>query len=200
MSRTEYFLPWAKTLGVSCLVMIAIMGWLLEPPPFCNLHAANASDKGRESPSADDLQDDNNSQMIDYSKGCHPELLTLLRNRIHELDEREKRLDAREKDLKFLEQDIEQKIKQLGKLQRELEGPVKKRRIEEQAKLQHLAGVYSSMEPARAAALLDRLDDETVTKLFSIMKSKKVAGILANMSPEKAARISTYLYRKPPSD
>jgi flagellar motility protein MotE (MotC chaperone) len=32
------------------------------------------------------------------------------------------------------------------------------------------------------------------------MKSKKVAGILANMSPEKAAKISAYLYRKPPSD
>jgi flagellar motility protein MotE (MotC chaperone) len=89
--------------------------------------------------------------------------LILLRNRIRELDEREKRLDAREKDLKFLAQDIEQKIKQLGELQRRLEGPAKKRQIEEQAKLRHLAGVYSSMDPTRAAALLDKLDDDTVT-------------------------------------
>ena len=38
---------------------------------------------------------------------------------------------------------------------------------------------------------------EALDKLFSIMKSKKVAFILANMEPEKAARISSYLYRNP---
>ncbi len=129
-------------------------------------------------------------------KACHPELLSLLRTRMAELDEREAKLQKKEQDLLVLQKDIQDKIKQLKELQQKLEGPVKKKRFEEEARLQHLAGVYSSMDPVRAAALLDKLDEGTVTKLFAIMKSKKVAKILANMSPEKAARISQQLYGK----
>jgi flagellar motility protein MotE (MotC chaperone) len=131
------------------------------------------------------------------SSQCSQEFLDLINARAHELDEKEKALMAKQEDLKLLEEEIDKKIKLLKRLQRDLEGPIKKRAADEEARLQHLAGVYASMEPARAAALLNKLDDETVTKLFSIMKSKKVAFILANMEPEKAARISSYLYRNP---
>ncbi len=127
---------------------------------------------------------------------CHPDLISLLHMKMAKLDERQRLLDSKEQDLKFLERDISEKIKILKDLQRKLEGPLKKKQYEEQARLQHLAGVYSSMDPVRAAALLDKMEEETVTKLFSIMKSKKVAKILANMSPEKAARISAYLYKE----
>ncbi len=129
-------------------------------------------------------------------KECHPELLRLLRLKMARLDQREARLDQREQDLQLLKKDIEEKVKQLKDLQRKLEGPVKKQRLKEGARLQHLAGVYSSMDPVRAAVLLEKLDEDTVTRLFAIMKSKKVAKILANMSPEKAARISARLYGK----
>ena len=131
-----------------------------------------------------------------YKKdSCHPELISMLHLKMAKLDERQRLLDSKEQDLKLLERDINEKIKLLKDLQRKLEGPLKKKQYEEQARLQHLAGVYSSMDPVRAAALLDKMDEETVTKLFAIMKSKKVAMILANMSPEKAARISSYLYK-----
>ncbi len=132
----------------------------------------------------------------DIEQQCNPELLSLLRTKMAKLDEREDQLQKKEEDLRLLQKDIQEKIKQLKELQQKLEGPVKKRRFEEEARLQHLAGVYSSMDPVRAAALLDKLDEETVTKLFAIMKSKKVAKILANMSPEKAAGISQRLYGK----
>ncbi len=129
-------------------------------------------------------------------KGCNPELLEILRVKMAKLEERELALDKKENDLELLKQDIEDKLRQLKALQAKLEGPVKKRRFQEEQKLQHLAGVYSSMDPVRAATLLDKLDEETVTKLFAIMKSKKVAKILANMTPEKAARVSQRLYGK----
>ncbi len=127
---------------------------------------------------------------------CNPEVMRLLRLKMVRLNEKERELEKREKDLELLKNDLEDKIKQLKDLERRLEGPVKKQRFEQGARLQHLAGVYSSMDPVRAAALLNKLDEDTVTKLFAIMKSKKVANILANMSPEKAARISASLYGK----
>ena len=133
---------------------------------------------------------------FDGDKACNPELLELLRVKMAKLDEREQALDKKENDLELLKQDIEDKLRQLKTLQTKLEGPVKKRRFQEEQKLQHLAGVYSSMDPVRAATLLDKLDEDTVTKLFAIMKSKKVAKILANMTPEKAARVSQRLYGK----
>ncbi len=135
---------------------------------------------------------------LDRSKDCHPRLLALLRQKNLYLQKRDQDIRKEEQDLDFLKREMESKVKILKDLQRSLEGPVKKKKYQEQAKLQHLAGVYGAMEPARAAALLDKMDEDTVTKLFAIMKSKKVAPILARMSPDKAARISACLYRKPP--
>ncbi|GEM_PF-4870679 len=140
------------------------------------------------------------SDILTSDKGCSQELVDLLNARAAEMDAREEKIRKREQELKLLQEEILEKIKLLKKMQRQLEGPIKKRAAEEEAKLQHLAGVYSSMDPGRAAALLNKLDDETVTKLFSIMKSKKVAAILANMEPEKAARISKFLYKDVPPD
>ncbi len=140
------------------------------------------------------------SHLDDVSRNCHPRFLALLRQKKLDLQKKNESLEKEEQDLDFLRQEMDNKVKILKDLQRSLEGPVKKRKYQEQARLQHLAGVYGSMEPSRAAALLDKMDEDTVTKLFSIMKSKKVAPILAKMSPDKAARISAYLYKKPPPD
>ncbi len=137
---------------------------------------------------------------VDISKNCHPDLLALLRQKKLEMKKKGEAFEKKQKDLDFLKQELDNKVKLLKDLQRSLSGPVKKKKYQDQARLQHLAAVYGSMDPARAAALLDKIDEQTVTKLFSIMKSKKVAPVLAKMAPDKAARISAYLYKKPPSD
>ncbi len=178
---------WIRVLGVVLAAKMVVFGAMLldiRPTP-CLEDLATASTSGNVT-----------TPSTSYSgeKQCHPELLRLLRLKMASLEKRENELDKREQDLELLKKDIEDKIKQLKDLQRKLEGPVKKKRFEQGARLQHLASVYSSMDPLRAAALLDKLDEDTVTKLFAIMKSKKVAKILANMSPEKAARISARLY------
>jgi len=151
-------------------------------------------------PKSNDAAQATDTNFQNKSSKCHPKLLALLRKRNAELQKRHDSLEQEEQDLDFLRREIDSKVKVLKDLQRNLEGPVKKKKYLEKARLQHLAGVYGAMEPARAAALLDKIDEETVTKLFAIMKSKKVAPILARMSPDKAARISAFLYRKPPPD
>ncbi|NPA94640.1 MAG: hypothetical protein GXO58_04355 [Thermodesulfobacteria bacterium] len=180
---------WIKVLAVALIAKLAVVTAMLchldtDPPILENVASAAASG-----------QSDNAKTLTEHDESaCHPELLRMLRIKMAKLQDREKALDDKEENLRLLERDIDEKIKQLKDLQRKLEGPVKKKRFEEEARLQHLAGVYSSMDPVRAAALLDKMDEDTVTRLFSIMKSKKVAKILANMSPEKAARISQRLY------
>ncbi len=119
-----------------------------------------------------------------------PEVLEILRAEYRRAAERNKELDKKEKDLELLRSEIDKRLKDLKQLQASLEGPVKKAKVDYEARFQHLVGVYSSMDPGRAAALLDKLDEATVARIFAAMKSKKVARILALMDPEKAARIS----------
>jgi len=120
-------------------------------------------------------------------------VLAILQAKLRDLEEREQKLEKREADLKLLEQEIEKRLKELKTLQSALEGPVKKANAEYQGRFQHLVGVYSSMEPQRAAILLSKMDEATVERLFANMKSKKVAKILSFMEPDKAARISSSL-------
>ncbi len=176
------FIVTIKTFLVACLIF--------DLSPFGHDAPVQASQKMSENKYKETLSHY-------FKEGCcHPEFLAYLRIEMSNLEKKRQELDKREKDLSFLEKDIEEKLKKLKELQRRLEGPVKRNKAEEQTRLQHLAGVYSSMDPVRAAALLDKMDENTVTKLFSIMKSKKVARILANMEPDKAARISSFLYNK----
>ncbi len=121
------------------------------------------------------------------------DVLAILQAKLRDVEEREQLVKKREADLKLLEQEIEKRLNELKSLQAALEGPVKKAEAEYQGRFQHLVGVYSSMEPQRAAILLSKMDEATVERLFASMKSKKVAKILSFMEPDKAARISSSL-------
>ena len=125
--------------------------------------------------------------------GCRPELLSVIQARARELQKRSAELDRQEKDLELLKSDIETMLQELKKLQSRLGGPIKKAQKDSELRFQHLVGVYSSMEPGRAAALLGKMDEKTVTRIFASMKSKKVAAIMALMDPETAASISARL-------
>jgi flagellar motility protein MotE (MotC chaperone) len=126
---------------------------------------------------------------------CQPELLSVITARARELEKRKMELDRRQRDLDLLQSDIETMLEELKKLQARLGSPVKKARKDSEIRFQHLVGVYSSMEPGRAAALLGKMDEKTVTRIFASMKSKKVAAIMALMDPETAASISSQLTR-----
>ncbi len=129
------------------------------------------------------------------SPSCNPEVLEIIRAEARQWDDKKRLLDSREKDLDMLKAEIEKRLDELKMLQTRLEEPLKKAKASYDNRFQHLVGVYSSMDPARAASLLDQLDEATVAKIFEAMKSKKVARILALMNSEKAAKISNILSR-----
>jgi len=133
----------------------------------------------------------------EFSKSpAQDEIVEILMVRMRRLKEQEASLVQREKDLELLKKEIDERLRELKQLQVKLESPVKRAKAAQEARFQHLVGVYSSMEPTRAAALLEKMDEPTVVRIFGAMKSKKVASILGLMDPDKAARISSALSRK----
>ena len=119
----------------------------------------------------------------------------ILKARLRKIKERERALQQKERDLALIKEEIEKRIKTLKDLEASLKGPLATAKKANEERFMHLVGVYSSMEPQRAAMLLEKMDEETVVKLFSSMKSKKVAKILSYMDTDKAARISSRLSR-----
>lgn len=177
-------------MALGCMKLMLAGAYLYSqaiPEPVISGVAVAASEKGS------GLSEKNVSPSLQGE--CRPELLAVIRARVRDLDMREAELDKRQKDLDLLKSNIETMLEELKKLQAMLVGPVKKARKESDIRFQHLVGVYSSMEPGRAAALLGKMDEKTVTRIFASMKSKKVAAIMAIMDPEAAAAISAELTR-----
>ena len=122
-----------------------------------------------------------------------------LRKREQELKEKERRLIEKEESLVPLKQEIDAKLEELNTLQLQLTAYVKKLADREKAlndsKNAHLVALYKAMEPAKAAAIMDKLNIETVVTILRHMKGKSAGKIMAMMKPERGALVSEKLSR-----
>jgi flagellar motility protein MotE (MotC chaperone) len=121
------------------------------------------------------------------------------REKERELKAREEQIQKKESELLPLREEIETKMAELSDLQARLTALAKelaeKERAMEDSKMNHLVSLYSAMEPARAAAIMDKLKLQTVVLILRHMKGKSAGQILAMMNPEKGAVISEELTR-----
>ena len=125
----------------------------------------------------------------DASKGKSLEMRSLLEavaRRQAELDEREKQLAAREQKLALFETDVTAKVTSLEALEKRLADKVKASNVAMDNAAQSLAKVYAAMKPQEAAPILERLDEETVIRIFGRMKEKQIGEILPLMARDKA--------------
>src|SRR5262245_42354119 len=106
------------------------------------------------------------------------ELLEAVRARGEELDRREQVMSAREAGLRALEQALADQTARIESARRETSA--------EPACGVVVTKVYANMRPEEAAAIIDRLDDETARTIFGCMKEKQIGAILAAMRPERA--------------
>ena len=124
------------------------------------------------------------------------ETLTSLRKYRDDLDQRSKNLDQRESSLKEAEDQLERRIQELE----QLEASIQQRLIDESKvkskKIKRLTAVYEGMKPERAAPVIEKMELETVVKIFLLMDEKKVGKILSFLPPEKAVTISQALTRQ----
>lgn len=113
------------------------------------------------------------------------------------LTERKKELDAREEELNRMEAEINAQKEELAKKLVEIEQTRKNvsQVLEEkvstdQAKIDSLVQLYSSMKPQQAAQVFETIDEDLAIEIISKMKKKNAAEILNLVKPEKAKLFS----------
>ena len=120
-----------------------------------------------------------------------------LKKREKALSEKEAELKKMEAQLLPLKEEINTRMAELNDLQNSLAAEAKKLAEKEKAmqdaKITHLVQLYSSMEAGKAAAILDKLNIETVVRILGNMRGKSAGAILAMMTPNKGAIISERL-------
>jgi flagellar motility protein MotE (MotC chaperone) len=114
-----------------------------------------------------------------------------------ELKEREAAVQRKEQELAPLQAEVDAKIEQLNELQVKLTAMAKELAEKEQAgkdeKITHLVSLYSAMDAAKAAKIMDKLNTDIVVRILANMKGKSAGQILAAMSADKGAIISESL-------
>ncbi len=123
--------------------------------------------------------------------------LANLRKKEQELKDREAAVLKKEQELAPLQAEVDAKIEQLNELQTTLTAMAKQIAEKEQTlqdeKINHLVNLYSNMDAAKAAKIMDKLNLDIVVKILANMKGKSAGQILAAMNADKGAVISESL-------
>lgn len=117
----------------------------------------------------------------------------LLAKQWEKLRAKEEELKRKEEELKRLEKKIEEKLREQKELAQKLEQLINRAEVLKNKKIKHLVQLYSNMEPARAAKVLETLDKQLAVKIMAGMKGRIAGEILTNMDPKKAAELSEAL-------
>ncbi len=113
---------------------------------------------------------------------------------------REEYLERQEARLLELKEEITRKIDELTLLREEILATMDLKSEIQEAEVKHLIKIYSTMKPQKVAQLIEQLDIDLVTALFSQMKGDVVGDILSFVDSETGARITRGLYPDTPAD
>ena len=117
-------------------------------------------------------------------------IVSLLKNKLTELDEKEKAIQTREEELKVLRGDVENKLEQMRSLRQDLQETLGQQRQVQKARVKELSGIYENMNPARAAQAMLAMDRKLAIGILSNMRRKLAGEVLDQMPGEKAAEMS----------
>jgi flagellar motility protein MotE (MotC chaperone) len=120
-------------------------------------------------------------------------VLESLSGRRRELDDREKKSELREQLLKATEDRLDEQLKTLRETEARIKAVQSEKKAKEQQKLKDLIVMYESMKAKDAARIFDRLGLDISIKVASGMKPRKMADVLAKMSPDAAQRLTVAL-------
>jgi len=120
-------------------------------------------------------------------------LLDRINERRDEWRQRNKDLEMRERLLENAERKIESRINDLRALEEKAEAAAAKRDEAENGSLRSLVTMYEAMKPKDAARVFDRLPHDVLVPVVIQMNPRKMAEVLAMMSPEAAERLTVAL-------
>ncbi|MCB2112904.1 MAG: hypothetical protein R3C42_01040 [Parvularculaceae bacterium] len=120
-------------------------------------------------------------------------LLEQLAARKAELDAREAQLDTRESVLEAAELRLESAIKSVQEEKAAIASAENNRVRAKQGEIGALANAYERMKPREAARIFEILDDDILIPVAAGMRMQSLAGVLAEMAPEKARALTVAL-------
>jgi len=124
-----------------------------------------------------------------YSPGERAVLESLAQRR-QELEARAREIDVRDSLLKAAEKRIEQRLQELKELEARVNGAMSKKDEEEAGKFKSLVGMYENMNAKDAAKIFDRLNMRVLIEVVNAMNPRRMADILAQMTPDVAERLT----------
>lgn len=124
------------------------------------------------------------------------DVLQQLAKRREELELRARQLDEREALIQAAEQRMEQKMAELKALQATVEDLLDARSDEEEAELKSLVKMYENMKPKAAAKVFEEMDLDVLLDVVDRMNERKVAPILALVTPTRAKEITFELAQR----
>jgi len=120
-------------------------------------------------------------------------ILETLAGRHAALDARQDQLDTREGLLMAAERRLEDRFAAFETERREIEALREKEKASETEDLAALVSAYERMKSKDAARIFDALDEEILVSVASGMRTQALAGVLAEMAPDKARDLTRLL-------
>jgi flagellar motility protein MotE (MotC chaperone) len=131
-------------------------------------------------------------------------VLERLSERRAELETRAKELEMRESVALAAEKRLESRLAQLKQLEAKINDALRTRDESEAARIKGVITMYENMKPKDAARVFDRLDLRVLVEVSTQINPRRMADILAQMSPESAERLTVELATRakdrPPAD
>ena len=118
------------------------------------------------------------------------QLLERLQERRDTLEGRNKELELREGLLKAAEQKLESRIGDLQNVEGKVFEQTREKDKQEQSQIRTLVTMYETMKPKEAARVFDRLELRVLLSVVTQMNPRKMAEVLAAMSPEAAEKLT----------
>ncbi len=124
-------------------------------------------------------------------------ILQRLGERREELQTRSREVESRERLLEEQEKKLDERIGELKASEEKAQaaGPAK-RADAEGGGLKNLVTMYETMKPKEAARVFDRLPQDVLVSVVTQMNPRKMAEVLAVMTPEGAQKLTVALARR----
>ena len=123
-------------------------------------------------------------------------ILARLSSRREELDQREAELELRETVIAAVEAQLERGLDAFEQERREIEALRSQRNAENTEEIAVLVSTYEKMKARDAAAIFNELDEDILLAVASNMRTQALAGVLADMAPDRARLLTELLAKR----
>jgi len=125
--------------------------------------------------------------------GAERAILERLQERRQELDTRARELDIRESLMQAAEKRMEGQLAEIKETEQRISVATQQKDDAQAARFKGLVTMYENMKPRDAAKIFDRLEIGVLIEVASKIEPRKMADILAQMSPDTAQRLTVEL-------